>query len=33
MTEPEIFSTTISSSNKKEIEIIKTKEIIRKIGR
>jgi hypothetical protein len=33
MTEPEIFSTTISSSYKKEIEIIKTKEIKRKIGR
>jgi hypothetical protein len=33
MTEPEIFSTAISSSYKKEIEIIKTKEIKRKIGR
>jgi hypothetical protein len=33
MTEPEIFSTTVSSSYKKEIEIIKTKEIKRKIGR
>jgi hypothetical protein len=33
MTEPEIFSTTISSSCNKEIEIIKTKEIKRKIGR